>query len=248
MSISAIIVDDEPHARQAMSRLLQPHADIDVLCECDNGLTAVKAVNERHPNVVFLDIHMPKLDGFDVLDLLGDEAPLIVFVTAHDTYALQAFENNAVDYLLKPVSTERIALTVTRLQERLVSQVQIRQRNENLLRSHQKTQAPVNRILVREQGDVHVIASADIVAIEAADDYVVIQTLERSYIKQERLSHLESILDTRLFCRIHRSSIINLDYLSGIETEGKETRFANLKNKKQYAISRSGYSKLIDIL
>lgn len=248
MSITAIIVDDEPHARQAMSRLLQTLVDINILCECDNGLAAVKAVNEMEPQVIFLDIHMPKLDGFDVLDLLGDEAPLIVFVTAHDNYALQAFENNAVDYLLKPVSTERIGLTVTRLQERLLHHGQTQQKNKKLLRSHQQTLAPVSRVLVREQGDVHVIASSDIVAIEAADDYVVIQTLARSFIKQERLNHLESLLDPRLFCRIHRSSIINLDYLSSIETEGKETRFANLKNKKQYAISRSGYAKLIDIL
>ncbi|WP_075184764.1 LytR/AlgR family response regulator transcription factor [Teredinibacter haidensis] len=248
MDIKAIIVDDESHARQALRHLLQAHSEIDILAECENGLAAVKSVHEVKPQVMFLDIQMPKLDGFDVLDLLGDSAPLTVFVTAHDEYAIQAFENNALDYLLKPISRERLALTVERLEQRLQNGIDSPMLADNLLHAHLQKQAPVNRILVRDKGDVYVIATADVVAIEAADDYVVIHTEKQNHIKQERLGNMESLLDARQFCRIHRSTIINLDYLSGIESEGKDSRFVLLKNGSQFAISRNGYSRLIQVL
>ena len=248
MSIKTIIVDDESHARQALQHLLAEHECITTVAECEHGLAAVKAVHEFCPQVMFLDIHMPKLDGFDVLDLLGDEAPLTVFVTAHDEYAIQAFENNALDYLLKPVSKERLRLTIERICQRLNNGDTGDKPKQQMLIDHQQNQAPINRILIREKGDVFVVAVTDVIAIEAADDYVVIHTAHRKYIKQERLGNLESMLDVRQFCRIHRSSIINLDYLSGIETEGKENRFALLKNGEQYSVSRSGYAKLVEVL
>lgn len=251
MNISAIIVDDELHAREALKHLLDHYAVIDVTAECDNGLQAVKAVHDLSPQVMFLDIHMPKLDGFDVLELLAGAAPVTVFVTAHDEYAIQAFEANALDYLLKPVSRERLDKTVERLKKRFSrDDVELAdpQNVDSLLQRHKETQAPLSRILVREDGDVHVIPTTDIVAIEAADDYVVIHTPDRNFIKQERLNNLENLLDQRVFCRVHRSTIINLDYLAGIETEGKDSRFACMKNKTQFSISRSGYAKLIKIL
>lgn len=251
MKISAIIVDDEPHAREALKHLLDHYAVIDVVAECDNGLKAVKAVHDLSPQVMFLDIHMPKLDGFDVLELLAGTAPVTVFVTAHDEYAIQAFEANALDYLLKPVSRERLDKTVERLQKRFSQddgELAVSHNVDSLLQRHKETQAPLSRILVREDGDVHVIPATDIVAVEAADDYVVIHTPDRNFIKQERLNNLENLFDQRVFCRIHRSTIINLDYLAGIETEGKDSRFAYMKNKTQFSISRSGYAKLIKIL
>ncbi len=248
MKISAIIVDDEGHARQAMRHLLKDHPQIEVLAECENGLAAVKAVNELQPQLMFLDIQMPKLDGLDVLDLLGEAAPLAVFVTAHDEYAIQAFEKNALDYLLKPVSKERLASTVERLAQRNLQEAAQQQQRENLLSGYHQLHAPISRLLVREKGDVYVIPIEDVIAIEAADDYVVIHTLENKYIKQERLNKLEKILDPNQFCRIHRSSIISLDYLAGIENDGKDSRLATMKNQQQFAISRSGYSKLTEIL
>jgi len=255
MTITAIVVDDEPHAAQALSHLLGSYPQVTIVATCENGITAVKAVHELKPNVMFLDIHMPKLDGFDVLELLGNTRPLVVFVTAHDDYAIQAFENNALDYLLKPVNRARIETTIDRLEQRLSTLLSENSldattdiNTEKLLQNHVQRQAPVTRILVREKGDVFVIPSSDILAIEAADDYVVIHTPTKNHIKQERLNNLESILDPQQFCRIHRSAIINLDYLHGIETEGKDSRFATLNNKKQFAISRSGYARLIKVL
>lgn len=251
MKISAIIVDDELHARDALKQLLNNYTGIQIMAECDNGLKAVKAVHDFSPQVMFLDIHMPKLDGFDVLELLAGAAPMTVFVTAHDEYAIQAFEANALDYLLKPVNRERLDKTMERL-EKLFSQdngeLSDFQNIDSILQHHKEAQAPLSRVLVRENGDVHVIPTTDIITIEAADDYVVIHTPGKNFIKQERLNNLESLLDARIFCRIHRSTIINLDYLAGIETEGKDNRYACMKNKTQFSISRSGYAKLIKIL
>ncbi|ABD83155.1 LytR/AlgR family response regulator transcription factor [Saccharophagus degradans] len=261
MPINAIIVDDEAHARQALQHLLGTYKEINIIAQCENGKTAVKAVHELEPQVMFLDIHMPKLDGFEVLELLGDAAPITVFITAHDDYAIQAFENNALDYLLKPVSEERLARTVERICQRIKEanltaqpnpEGEQSQRTTDVVQNYIQRQAPIGRVLVRDKGDVHVISTTNIIAIEAADDYVVIHVPGGTHIKQERLSRLEELLDPQQFCRIHRSTIINLDYLQGIETEGKDTRFANLKTpegeQKQFAISRGGYGKLIEVL
>ena len=253
-AIRTIVVDDESHARQALITLLKTHPELDVIAECENGKAAVKAVNDLKPQLMFLDIHMPKLDGFEVLELLNDAAPLTIFVTAHDDYAIQAFEKNALDYLLKPVSKARLAQSIERIMQRVAQEApeiyQAQQHSAALEMNQPST--PIQRILVRDKGDVHVIATKDITAIEAADDYVVIHTAGASHIKQDRLSKLEAQLDSHQFCRIHRSTLINLDYLQGIETEAKECRFAILKideqQTKQYAISRSGYSKLITLL
>ncbi|AFU98542.1 LytR/AlgR family response regulator transcription factor [Simiduia agarivorans] len=246
--ITTLIVDDEQHARTALKNLLSRHPAIDIVAECENGKDAVKAVNEREPALVFLDIQMPKLDGFEVLELLGDKAPLVVFVTAHDDYAIQAFENNALDYLLKPVSPERLAETVARASQRLADHQPQQREQQAMLTDIRRQQGHLSRILVRDKGDVHVIPAADIIAIEAADDYVVIHTPAGNHIKQERLGRLEESLDPQQFCRIHRSCLINLDFLSNIETEGKDTRFAHLKSGQSFAISRSGYSKLLERL
>jgi len=250
MKLRAIVVDDEPHARESLCRLLKAHPEIDVVAECQNGLEAVKAVHNLQPEVMFLDIHMPKLDGFDVLELLGASMPMTVFVSAHDEYALQAFEASALDYLLKPVSADRLAKSTERLASRWreSSHAFALPDTDAMLRKHQQGAAPINRILVRDKADVHVVPTADIIAIEAADDYVVIHTEKMKHIKQDTLANLEALLDNKQFCRIHRSTIINLDYLVGIETEGRDSRFALMKNNSQYAVSRSGYAKLVQQL
>lgn len=254
-AITAIIVDDEPHARQALQHLLKAHPEITILAECENGKAAVKAVNDLRPQLMFLDIHMPKLDGFEVLELLGDTAPMTIFVTAHDDYAIAAFEKNALDYLLKPVSKSRLQQSINRIAQRLASQTLITSNtfsHSAFIAQEKSLHAPLQRILIRDRGEVHVIATREIIAIESADDYVVIHTKTQSHIKQERLGNLELLLDPQQFCRIHRATIINVDYLKGIETEGKDTRFARLNidsNKKgQFPISRSGYTKLLKIL
>ncbi len=248
MSLGALIVDDEAHARQGLRQLLNNFPELEILAECDNGMAAIKAVQQLNPQVIFLDIQMPKLDGFDVLELLGDSAPAVVFVTAHDDYALQAFEANAVDYLLKPVSRERLEKTWARLLRRIATQESLGSNNQKLIQAHKNQHLPISRILIRDKADVIVIPSSEVMAIEAADDYVVIHTTSQSYIKQERLNNLEQQLDPSLFCRIHRSALLNIDFLAGIETEGRDNRIAVLRNQKQLPISRSGYARLVQLL
>lgn len=240
--ITALIVDDEQHARQALRNELQSYEQIEILGECSNGVEAIKAVHDLRPQVLFLDIHMPRLDGFDVLELLGEDTPVIVFVTAHDEYAIRAFDNNALDYLLKPLNPERLERTIERLEQRLQSGD-----TDKLVKitdDYRRSNAPLQRILVRDRSDVHVIPVTDILYFEAADDYVAIHTDSATHIKQERLQKIEELLDTKDFCRIHRSYLINLAFLSGIDTGSKDVKTAVMKNDKRLPISRSGYARL----
>ncbi len=203
--ITAIIVDDEPHARQGLQHALTDIDDVEIVAVCENGLKAVKAVNELQPDLIFLDIQMPKLDGFDVLELLGDQAPCIVFVTAYDEYAVQAFEANAVDYLLKPLDPERLCKAVAKIRERLGSDS--KPQYTELLVDRERENELLQRILVRDGSDVHVLAVNSVCYIESADDYVAIHTEDATHIKLDRLSKLQDKLDPRQFCRIHRYSI-----------------------------------------
>jgi len=237
-----LIVDDEPLARKAMSLALAEFPEIEIIGECADGFEAVKRINQEKPDVVFLDIQMPKLDGFDVLELL-DDPPFIVFVTAYNEYALKAFESHALDYILKPVKTERLGKTLERVEERL------RERKGQpvgqLLDYHQQHHAPPDRILVRDRNRIHILPVKEISFIEAQDDYVAIYTKERSHLKKETLSGLEKRLDSRQFVRIHRSYLINIDYLSKIEPYAKDSRIAVLKDGKTLPVSRSGYQRLM---
>ena len=244
--IITVIVDDEHHARESLRLSLEKHDCFEIVAECENGLQAVKAVNELKPAVLFLDIQMPKLDGFDVLELLGDQAPFVVFVTAYDEYAVQAFEANAVDYLLKPIDPERLAMAVRKIVER--SAVGNSSAKVNVLTEAIRENEILQRVLVRDGSDVHVLPVDSICYIESADDYVAIQTEEATHIKLDRLNKLEEKLDPRQFCRIHRSYLLNINYLSGIETETKDTKIATLTTGKQLPISRSGYSSLRKLL
>ena len=242
MTVSAIVVDDEEHARQALIAALRVHPGIAILAECGNGQEAVKAVHELRPDVMFLDIHMPRLDGFDVLELLGRETPVVVFITAHDEYAIRAFDNNALDYLLKPINPARLARTVERIEQRL--QQDEGERYARITTGHRQSQAPLQRILVRDGGEVHVIPTAEVIYFEAADDYVAIHLPDRMLIKQDRLQRLADLVDPGSFCRIHRGYLINLSQLKGIETETKDQRIAVLKTGQRLPISRSGYNRL----
>jgi two-component system LytT family response regulator len=240
-----LIVDDEPLARKAMSLALAEFPQIEVIGECADGFEAVKMINQEKPEVVFLDIQMPKLDGFDVLELL-DDPPFIVFVTAYNEYALKAFESHALDYILKPVKRERLANTLERVEKRLREDKG--QPVTQLLEQYQQHNTPLERILVRDRNRIHILPVVDISFIEAQDDYVALNTKERSYLKKETLSGLEKRLDSRQFVRIHRSYLINIDYLSKIEPYAKDSKIAVLKDGKTLPVSRSGYQRLLSFL
>jgi two-component system LytT family response regulator len=244
--IRAIIVDDEALARASLREALDQFEDIEIIKECANGFDAIREIQQSKPDLIFLDIQMPRLDGFDVVELLGKEAPFIVFVTAYDEYALRAFEADALDYLLKPVTAERLGKSIRRLREKLraVSPPKM----EQFIEHHLAHSAPLTRILIRDGTDVHIIPVEDMIYCEAQEDYVRIYTENRSYLKLERMSNLEKTLDPRNFCRIHRSYLLNIDYLAKIEPYSKDSRIAKLKDGKALPISRSGYNRLMELL
>ena len=236
----AIIVDDEPLARDVLRELLAAHDDIEIVAECANGFEAIKAVAELSPDLLLLDVQMPKLDGFDVLELIGTRIPAI-FVTAFDTYALRAFEVHAVDYLLKPFGAERLAEALGRARERL--------RPDDpplagLLTTVRAGRAPLERILIRDRSDVHVIPAAKIDYIEAQDDYVAVTAGGRSHLKEQTLSELESLLDPDRFVRIHRRYLLNVARLAKITQAVSGSRIAVLADGTELPISRSGFARL----
>jgi len=225
---------------------LSEFENIEIIGECADGFKAVRSINELKPDIVFLDIQMPKLDGFDVLELLGDTPPFIVFVTAHDEYALKAFESYALDYILKPVSSERLKKTFVKINERL--QEKTAQPMGELLADRQSQIIPLTRILLRDRARVYIIPVEDILYFEAQDDYVAIYTQDKTYLKKETLSHLEKLLDDRVYIRIHRSYILNINYLNKIEPYSKDSRIAILKNGKTLPVSRSGYQLVLRLM
>ena len=240
-----MIVDDEAPARALIREYLEQHADVQVAAECTNGLEAVKAANELKPDLLFLDIQMPKLDGFEVLDLIGRATAGVVFTTAYDEYALRAFEVHAVDYLLKPFGPERFAEALQLARLRISRHQTIPARE--LLETHREGTA-VDRLLIRDRSHVHVIPVEQIDYVEAQDDYVSIRAAGRSYLKEQTLGELETQLAAKGFLRIHRRYILNVSRLAKIELSEKDSRVAVLHDKTELPISRSGYMKLRALL
>lgn len=244
-TISAIVVDDESLARDVLREHLGSHPEITIVSECSNGFDAVKAITDLKPDLLFLDIQMPKLNGFEVLELI-DRNPAVVFVTAYDQYALKAFDVHAVDYLLKPFSRERFEEALSHAKKNL-------ERSRSLpipeiVATAQANDLPLERILVREGSKVHVIPVEKIDFIEAQDDYVSIRTEGKSLLKQHRLSNLEVTMDQKRFVRIHRKFILNVDRLARIELYAKDSRVAILKDGTRLQVSRAGYGKLKKLL
>jgi two-component system LytT family response regulator len=243
--LTVVIVDDEAPARALVREYLEQHSDVHVVAECTNGLEAVKAANELRPDLLILDIQMPKLDGFEVLDLIGADTTGVVFTTAHDDYALRAFEVHAVDYLLKPFGPERFAESLRLARSRIAQRQPIPARE--LLEAHREGSA-IDRILIRDRSQVHVIPVEQIDYVEAQDDYVSIRAAGRSYLKEQTLGELEAQLAAKGFVRIHRRYILNVSRLAKIELSEKDNRVAILNDKTELPISRSGYAKLRELL
>ena len=243
--LTVVIVDDEAPARELIREYLEQHADVQVVAECTNGLEAVKAANEFKPDLLFLDIQMPKLDGFEVLDLIGRDTAGVVFTTAYDEYALRAFEVHAVDYLLKPIGPERFAEALQLARARISRHQPVPARE--LLETHREG-SPVDRLLIRDRSHVHVIPVEQIDYVEAQDDYVSIRAAGRSYLKEQTLGELEAQLAAKGFLRIHRRYILNVSRLAKIELSEKDSRVAVLHDKTELPISRSGYVKLRELL
>jgi two-component system LytT family response regulator len=244
-----IIVDDELLARAVLREYLGEYPDIEILAECANGFEAVKAIAELAPDLVFLDIQMPKLDGFEVVELAGAKTQY-VFVTAYDQFALRAFEVHALDYLLKPFARERLAQAVAHARERLGSPRAGAAARDALAAAGEAAQrrTPLERILIRDGARVQVIPAAQIDYIEAQDDYVQVVADGRAWLKSQRLSELEEQLDPGAFLRVHRSYIVSLAAIERIDPSGKDGHCAVLRGGARIPVSRSGYAKLRDLM
>ncbi|WP_432383425.1 LytR/AlgR family response regulator transcription factor [Duganella sp. P38] len=235
-----IIVDDEMLARGVVREYLSEHADVEIVAECANGFEAVKAITELSPDLVFLDIQMPKLDGFEVAELAGSKTRYI-FATAFDQYAIKAFDFHALDYLLKPFSQQRFDQALAHARANLGAGGDA---VEQLVREAASRNKPVGRVLIRDGARVHVINAEKIEHIEAQDDYVQIRSEGKSYLKNQRMSELEEQLDGEQFLRIHRSYIVNIAFVDRIEQATKDSHVAVLKDGSRIPISRSGYQKI----
>ena len=243
--IGVLLIDDEELARIFLREQLVAHPDIEILAECKNGFEAVKSVTELNPDLLFLDIQMPKLDGFEVLELIGTELA-VIFVTAYDEFALRAFEVHAVDYLLKPFSPERLAEALA--QARIRIKIGSCGTPADLVAAVRERRRPLERVLVRDGSKVHVLAIENIDYVEAQDDYACFKSCGKEYLKQQSMNELERLLDPNRFIRIHRSYILNIERLSRLEFHTKETRLAVLADGTKLPVSRTGYARLKPML
>lgn len=243
--LKAIIVDDEDLARSLIREYLAAHPGIEIAAECANGFDAVKAVSDLKPDLMFLDIQMPKLSGFEVIELL-DEPPAVIFVTAFDQYAVRAFDVHAVDYLLKPFGRERFVEAVGHAVQRLRSRIPAK--TKTAVEEAKPAGQLLERILIKEGSKVIILPAEKVDYIEAQDDYIAVRSDGKSHLKMQRLAALETQLDPRRFVRIHRSYILNIDRLSKIELYAKDSRTAVLKDGTQLPVSRTGYDKLKELL
>lgn len=239
--MKAIIIDDEPLARSIIKEYLLAYPDIEVEEECSDGFAGLKAIQQHQPDLIFLDIQMPKINGFEMLELV-DNPPLVVFATAFEEYAIKAFEAHAADYLLKPFSKERFDKAM-----------------KKILQQHQNTaaavtddalqsQAPSNRIVVKDNGKIKIIPLPQIQYMEAADDYVKIFTPEGSFLKKKTMQFFEDSLPALEFIRIHRSYIVNAQLITRITPYEKDSHLALLTTGVQLPVSKAGFVKLKQVL
>ena len=244
-SLKAVIVDDEELARGYLRELLAGHPEIEVVADCANGFEAVKVIGETRPDLLFLDVQMPKLDGFEVLELI-DQAhlPAVIFVTAYDQYAMRAFDAHAADYLLKPFDAPRFERALERARARIGARQPLA---EVVSEARPRGERP-QRIVVKDGARVHVIPIDKLDYVEAQDDYVALHSGGKSYLKQQTIGAVEALLDPARFVRIHRSVIVNLERVARIEPYGKDSRVAILADGARVPVSRSGYARLLEAM
>jgi two-component system LytT family response regulator len=244
--MKAIIIDDEPLARSIVKEYLQYYPQIRLLAECGDGFEGVKAIQQFQPDLIFLDIQMPKINGFEMLELI-ESPPAVIFTTAFDEYAIKAFESHAVDYLLKPFSRERFDKSINKL----LLQEKNGTAHTNLtpfLDSAARSPAEQQRVVVRLSGKIRIIPVDDIHFLEAADDYVKVHTRDGSFLKNKTMGHFETVLNKDQFVRTHRSYMVNISEITRIDPYEKENHLAILKSGARVPVSKAGYVKLKSVL
>ena len=247
MTLRVAIVDDEPPARARLRRLLKGQADVEVIAECGDGAAAVHAIESLQPDLVFLDVQMPELDGFEVLGALEvARLPAVIFVTAFDKYALRAFEVHALDYVVKPVEAERFARALAHARQRITERRSTDDGVSNLLRELVRERAHLARIPVRSEGRVKVIDLGDVDWLSAADNYVTLHVGRHEYLVRDSLSALEERLDANDFVRVHRSSIVRLDRIAELVPDLHGDYRIRLKNGAVVPMSRTYRARIED--
>ncbi|HMR92022.1 MAG TPA: LytTR family transcriptional regulator DNA-binding domain-containing protein [Chitinophagaceae bacterium] len=241
-----IIIDDEVLARSLVKEYIEKHPQLEVVAECGDGFEGVKAIQQHQPDLIFLDIQMPKINGFEMLELL-EHPPGIIFTTAFDEYAIRAFEAHAIDYLLKPFNQERFDRAIARWTEHKQSATAEKQTRE-LLETASQSPIQSQRVVVKNGSKIKIIPAHDILYLEAADDYVKIHTPEGYFLKNKTMGHFEQVLDTHHFVRCHRSYIINIQQITRIDPYEKDSQVALLRSGIRVPVSRSGYAKLKTVL
>lgn len=241
MSIKTVlIIDDEPLARSIVQEYLMQYPQITVAQECGDGFEGIKAIIQHKPDLIFLDVQMPKINGFEMLELV-DQSPSVIFTTAFDEYALKAFEAHAVDYLLKPFSKERFNKAIDKFLENQPKRLET---TTALLETAASSPAQHDRIVVKTGTKIKVIPIQEVIYLEAADDYVNIHTAAGAFLKNKTMSFFEQILDAKLFTRVHRSYIVRVEQIVRIDPYEKETHILILKSGAKIPVSKAGYAKL----
>lgn len=241
-----ILIDDEFLARAIVKEYLQNYAEIEIVAECNDGFEGLKAIHQHKPDLLFLDIQMPKINGFEMLELVEDP-PQVIFTTAFDEYAIKAFETHAVDYLLKPFSKERFDKALQKAIQLYNNKSQV-EKNKTLLESVSAEEIKNNRIVVKDGGKIRIIPLIQVNYIESADDYVKIHTAESNFLKNKTMQFYEQALDPRQFVRIHRSYIVNISFINRIEPYEKDGHLVLLSNGTKLSVSKSGYLKIKEVL
>jgi len=245
--IKCLIIDDEPLARSIVAEYLQHHPEVTIAQECGDGFEGIKAIKQHQPDLIFLDIQMPKINGFEMLELV-EQQPGVIFTTAFDNYALKAFEANAVDYLLKPFSQERFDAALKKWQEKRTIEATEKPATIDLSEVPAKQPEERTRIVVKAGNDIRIIPVQDILYLEAYDDYVKIHTKDGLFLKKKTMGYYEQTLDPAQFVRVHRSFILPITQITRIEPLEKDSHVALLKNGVRIPLSRSGYTRLRTVL
>ncbi len=247
MKYRVIIVDDEQPARDMIDSLLEPYEQFEVIARCENGFTGLKAIQDLKPDLVFLDVQMPKISGFEMLELM-DSYPAIIFSTAFDEYAIKAFDMNAIDYLLKPYGKDRFDQAVQKVMIQLRSQHESSQVVKKLIEERPDNQPFIDRIVVKTGSKIKVIPVDQIEYLEADDDYVEVHTAEGRYLKQQTMKYFEAHLDNQTFIRVHRSFIVKIGQIVQLEPYEKDSKILILKSGKKIKVSKTGLKNLKAVL
>lgn len=243
--MKVVIIDDEPLARSIVKEYLQKHPQVEIMQECNDGFEGLKAIQQHQPDLIFLDIQMPKINGFEMLELI-EQPPAVVFATAFDEFAIKAFEAHAIDYLLKPFNQERFDKAISKFKEQKTTSTE--KATQDLLETASQSPSQNNRIVVKNGSKIKIIPVHEVQYLEAADDYVKVHTGEGYFLKNKTMNHFEQTLDGQQFVRSHRSYIVNVQQITRIDPYEKDNHVAILRSGIKVPVSRTGYVRLREVL